>query len=143
MNIIARLEYELAYYDSAVHRFNHYTTRTPHQLFVFTVALYMTYMTGIFLVGGICFWLYNCISWRSVLYYYIYIYAYDQAIGLMSWVFVRGPGDQVSIPGWVIPKTQKLVLDAVLLNTQIYKVRIKGKLEQSSKWSSALPNTLV
>ena len=27
MNIIARLEYELAYYDSAVHRFNHYTTR--------------------------------------------------------------------------------------------------------------------
>ena len=29
MNIIAWLEYELAYYDSAVHRFNHYTTRTP------------------------------------------------------------------------------------------------------------------
>ena len=29
MNVIARLEYELAFYDSAVHRFNHYTTRTP------------------------------------------------------------------------------------------------------------------
>ena len=29
MNIIARLEYELAYYDSAVLRFNYYTTRTP------------------------------------------------------------------------------------------------------------------
>ena len=29
MNVIARLEYELAYYDSAVHRFNYYTTRTP------------------------------------------------------------------------------------------------------------------
>ena len=29
MIVIARLEYELAYYDSAVHRFNHYTTRTP------------------------------------------------------------------------------------------------------------------
>ena len=29
MNVIERLEYELAYYDSAVHRFNHYTTRTP------------------------------------------------------------------------------------------------------------------
>ena len=29
VNAIARLEYELAYYDSAVHRFNHYTTRTP------------------------------------------------------------------------------------------------------------------
>ena len=32
MNIIARLEFELAYYDSAVHRFNHYTTRTPPSL---------------------------------------------------------------------------------------------------------------
>ena len=29
MNVIARLEYELAYHYSAVHRFNHYTTRTP------------------------------------------------------------------------------------------------------------------
>ena len=29
VNVIAKLEYELAYYDSAVHRFNHYTTRTP------------------------------------------------------------------------------------------------------------------
>ena len=29
MKVIARLEYELAYYDSAVHRLNHYTTRTP------------------------------------------------------------------------------------------------------------------
>ena len=29
VNVIARLEYELVYYDSAVHRFNHYTTRTP------------------------------------------------------------------------------------------------------------------
>ena len=29
VNIIARLENERAYYDSAVHRFNHYTTRTP------------------------------------------------------------------------------------------------------------------
>ena len=28
VNVIARLEYELAYYDSAVHPFNHYTTRT-------------------------------------------------------------------------------------------------------------------
>ena len=29
VNVIARLEYELAYFDSAVNRFNHYTTRTP------------------------------------------------------------------------------------------------------------------
>ena len=33
VNVIARLENELAYYDSAVHRFNHYTTRRtpPHE----------------------------------------------------------------------------------------------------------------
>ena len=29
MNVIARLEFELAYYDPAVRRFNHYTARTP------------------------------------------------------------------------------------------------------------------
>ena len=29
VNVIARPEFELAYYDSAVQRFNHYTTRTP------------------------------------------------------------------------------------------------------------------
>ena len=36
VNVIARLEYELAYYDSAVHRFNHYTTRTPPRSFSYT-----------------------------------------------------------------------------------------------------------
>ena len=29
VNVIARLEFEFAYFDSIVHRFNHYTTRTP------------------------------------------------------------------------------------------------------------------
>ena len=33
----------------------------------------------------------------------------------------------------------KMVLDATLLNTQYYKVRIKGKVEQSREWSSAFP----
>ena len=32
-----------------------------------------------------------------------------------------------------------MVLDAFLLNTQYYKVRIKGKVEQSREWSNALP----
>ena len=30
-----------------------------------------------------------------------------------------------------------MILDTALLNTQHYKVRIKGKVEQSRKWSSA------
>ena len=36
-----------------------------------------------------------------------------------------------------------LELDTTLLNTQHYKVRFKGKVEQSWEWSSALPYTLV
>ena len=45
--------------------------------------------------------------------------------------FANGPGDMGSIPGHVIPKTLKMVLDTPWLNTQQYSVRIKGKLEQS------------
>ena len=45
--------------------------------------------------------------------------------------YFNGPGDLGSIPGRVIPKTQKMVLDASLPNTQSYKVRIEGKIGQS------------
>ena len=65
----------------------------------------------------------------------------NQLIGLMGRVFANGPGDLGSVPGHVIPKTLKMVLDTSLLNTQQYKVRIKGKVEQSRERSSALPNT--
>ena len=61
----------------------------------------------------------------------------------MVWVFANGPGDLGSIPGRVIPKTQKMVFDAALLNTRHYKVRMKGKVEQSRESSSALLYTLV
>ena len=59
----------------------------------------------------------------------------------ISTVFANGPGDVGSIPGRVIPKTQKIILDADLINSHYYKVRIKGKVEQSKEGSSALPNT--
>ena len=70
--------------------------------------------------------------------YFTYIY-----IGPAVRVFTNGPGDLGSIPGRVIPKTLKMELDTTLLNTQHYKVRFKGKVEQSREWSSALPYTLV
>ena len=50
---------------------------------------------------------------------------------------------QGSIPGRVIPKTQKMVLEAALLTTQHYKVGIKSKVEQSREWSNALPDISV
>ena len=58
-------------------------------------------------------------------------------------MFANGLGDRRSIPGDVIPKTLKMVLDTYLFNTQQYKVRIKGKVEQSWERSSALPYTSV
>ena len=64
-------------------------------------------------------------------------------ISLVSRVFANGPGDLGSIPSCVIPKTLKMVLDISLLNTQQYKVRIKGKVEQSKERSSILLYTLV
>ena len=40
-------------------------------------------------------------------------------------VLAIGPEELGSIPGPVIPKTLKMVLDTALLNPQQYKVRVK------------------
>ena len=75
-----------------------------------------------------------------------YVRTYDFRIRVtltfkvFSWL---GPGDRGSIHGRVIPKSQKMVLDTALLDTQRYKVRIKGKVEQSREWSRALTDTSV
>ena len=71
------------------------------------------------------------------------IYFIYRLSGLMSRVFANGLRDLGSIPGRVIPETLKMVLDTSLLNTQQYKVYIKGKVEQSREKSSALPYTSV
>ena len=64
-------------------------------------------------------------------------------IGLVGRVFANGPGDLCSILGRVIPKTLIMVLDTPLLNTQQYKVRIKGKVEKSRERRTTLPYTSV
>ena len=71
--------------------------------------------------------------------YYRFILSILPDIGLAVRVFANGPGDLGSIPGRVIPKTQQMVLDASLLNTQHYKVRIKGKVEQSREGVAPSP----
>ena len=58
-------------------------------------------------------------------------------------MFADDPKDRGSISGRVIPKTQKVVLDTPLLNTRHYKVRFKGKIEQSRERSSAPSYTSV
>ena len=77
------------------------------------------------------------------------VYFLSECSKLVRWEYRSGPAVRVfanglgSIPGRVIPKTLKMELDTTLLNTQHYKVRFKGKVEQSREWSSALPYTLV
>ena len=82
----------------------------------------------------------NNLVWFGLVWFYS-IYVPD--IGLAVRVFANGLGDLGSIAGQVIPETQKMVLDASLLNTQHYNVWIKGKVEQSKERSSTLPYTLV
>ena len=54
-----------------------------------------------------------------------------------------GRADLVGQTRFFIPKTQKLVFDVTLLNTQHYNVMIKGKVKQPRERSSAIPYTLV
>ena len=69
-----------------------------------------------------------------------YLYLIDLSIGKMFRMFTNSLGDLGSFPGRVIPNTQK---NSTLFNTRPYKVRIKGKVEQSRERSSALLYTLV
>ena len=76
---------------------------------------------------------------NKIYVYIFFIFLFFIFIGLAVRVFSNGPGDLGSIPGQVIPKTQKMVLDASLLNTQHYKVRIKGKVEPSREGVAPSP----
>ena len=51
-------------------------------------------------------------------YTHTHTHIYNRLIGQACRVFTHGPGDLGSIPGCVIPKTLKMVLDTFLLNTQ-------------------------
>ena len=115
----------------------------PHTLHIFTHTIYLYIYIYIYTQIYTTTHIYVCIYTFTKIYthtLYIYIYIHT---GTLVRVFANGPGDLGSIPGQVIPKTLKMELDTTLLNTQHYKVRFKGKVEQSWEWSSALPYTLV
>ena len=83
-------------------------------------------------------------SWETVTFAFIFyaivffLFRFNRLSGQVGWVFTNGPGDLGSIPGCVMPKTLKTVLDTSLLKTQKYKVPIKGKVEQSRERSRTL-----
>ena len=60
----------------------------------------------------------------------------DVYTGPLGSVFSNDPEDRRSIPGRVIPKALEMILYISLLNTQYYKVRIKGKVGQYKKGSN-------
>ena len=69
---------------------------------------------------------------------YIFVSIYIRLVGK---VFANGPGDRGSIPVQITytkDLKKKMILNATLLNTQHYKVRIKIKVEQSRDKSNAL-----
>ena len=100
----------------------------PHHQMQFSVRSRTHWVRGFY---HLCSWcilqFHQTVLWKFILH---------RLIGLMGRVFANGPGDLGSIPGRVIPKILKMVLDTSLLNTQQYKVRIKGKVEQSNRCSS-------
>ena len=60
------------------------------------------------------------IMYNNLVYIIIILYIYDMQKNGLVYIYIY----------IYIPKTQKMVLDSSLLNTQHYKVRIKGKVEQ-------------
>ena len=62
---------------------------------------------------------------------------------LVGRVFTKDLEDLGSIPGRVIPKTLKMVLDTCLPNTQQCKVRIKGKVSNPRKGVAPSPHLRV
>ena len=58
-------------------------------------------------------------------------------------VFANGPVAWVQSQVESYQRLKKMVLDAALLNIQHYKVRIKGKVDESRERSSPLPYSLI
>ena len=76
-------------------------------------------------------------NWYSISIVLVVYLCIDQVVR----VFTNCPGDLESIPGHIIQKTLKMLFDTTSLNTQHYKVHIKGQVEQSKERSDALPYT--
>ena len=103
------------------------------------IIVYCIYITILYIIV-LLYIIYYILSYPCILYiiYYNSIVYY-----ILLYMFASDPRDLGSITDRFIPKTQKMVLDASLLNTQYYKLRIKGQVEQSRERSSALHYTLV
>ena len=78
---------------------------------------------------------------ENAVYFTLYFWEVSIALWLDCLPMVRETGVQSQVE--LYQRLKKMVLDDALLNAQHNKVRIKGKVEQSREWSSALLYTLV
>ena len=78
---------------------------------------------------------------KNIIFYNLDVY-FNRLTGLVGRVFVNGPGDMGSIPGRIIPKTLKMVLDTFFLNTQPYKVLPRVKWSNPGKEVAPSPTPL-
>ena len=78
--------------------------------------------------------------WERVFYVFkILSTILDRFFGQVGRVFANGPEDLGSIPGRVMPKTFKMVLDTSWLNTQHYKVLSRVKWSNPGKGVAPFP----
>ena len=93
VNVIAWLEFELAYYDSVVHRFNHFTTRTPLWIFFYLILRHrwlnarisyvevnrcflFLFMFFFFFFFCVCVWFYFCSCF--VFWFFVSLFIFNQ-----------------------------------------------------------------
>ena len=115
---LTRIEWFSFFYTSCLSKAKE--SSLPHYLRITGMKRKKTYIRTFPIVSTKCVSVCVCVCVCEWMYAIFYVYI----------CIANGPGDMSSIPDHVIPKTLKMVLDTSLLNTQQYKVHIKGKVEQ-------------
>ena len=137
VNVTGFMVFELTYFEAAIQEFRHYAPG------IFSWRLEESCWRKTLsenLIDNACV---NNLQGNFSAPYRLLFFIIIFLLCLVGRVFTHGPGDLGKIPGRVIPKTLKMVLDTSLLNTQQYIVRIKCKVEQSRERSSDLTYTSV
>ena len=93
MNVIVQLEYELAYYDSAVQRFNHYTMRTPPGMgelkistqILVPVLSHLHTTVFLFYIFLFIYCLFYFVSTFNIKYYFIIFWQHNLITYITEW----------------------------------------------------------
>ena len=123
--------------------------KTIHKIKYFSLLIFFSYVFGVFVLHVYI----PCVSKMKTIhktnnlshFFYMYqFYLIFLVVFTIQFLCVWPVGRVFAkYPGRVIAKTLKMVLDTSLLNTQLYKLRIKGKVDQSRERSSTLSYTSV